>query len=501
MMDHNAIAGLCRPSGPADGATAIRVSRRDLFGQMATGIGAAALGSLLSADSAAAETNSAAGRGGLAGFPNFAPKAKRVIFLFQSGAPSQMDLFDYKPKLADLRGTELPESIRQGQRLTGMTSRQSSFPIAPSLFRFAQHGKSGAWVSELLPHTAKMVDELCFVKSLHTEAINHDPAITFCQTGAQLAGRPSIGSWLAYGLGSESQDLPAFVVLISQGSGNKGDQPLYDRLWGSGFLPSRYQGVKFRSTGDPVLFLSNPEGIDGRVRREMLDDVTALNRLNLREQGDPEIATRISQYELAMRMQTSVPELADLAGEDERTLGRYGPEVKRRGSYAYNCLLARRLAERGVRFVQLFHRGWDQHTSLPKQLAAQCQDTDQPTAALIADLKERGLLDDTLVVWGGEFGRTVYCQGTLTADDYGRDHHPRCFTVWLAGAGVKAGMSWGQTDEFSYNITADAVHVHDLHATILNLLGIDHTKLTFKFQGRHYRLTDVEGRIVKEILA
>jgi hypothetical protein len=479
----------------------IELSRRDLLGQMATGIGAAALSTLLAAENSGAETTGAKAHGGLAGMPNFAPKAKRVIFLFQSGAPSQMDLFDYKPKLADLRGKELPDSIRQGQRLTGMTSRQSSFPIAPSLFRFAQHGKCGAWVSELLPHTAKIVDELCFIKSLHTEAINHDPAITFCQTGAQLAGRPSIGSWLAYGLGSETQDLPAFIVLVSQGSGNTGDQPLYDRLWGSGFLPSRYQGVKFRSTGDPVLFLSNPEGVDAKSRREMLDDVAALNRLNLREQGDPEIATRISQYELAMRMQRSVPELADFSGEDERTFGRYGPEVQRRGSYAYNCLLARRLAERGVRFVQLFHRGWDQHTSLPKQLAAQCRDTDQPTAALIADLKERGLLDDTLVVWGGEFGRTVYCQGTLTAEDYGRDHHPRCFTVWMAGAGIKSGFSWGQTDDFSYNISENAVHVHDLHATILHQLGIDHTKLTFKFQGRQYRLTDVEGRVVREVLA
>ncbi len=467
------------------------VSRRDLLGQMATGIGATALGTLLARDSAAAESPPV----------HFAPKAKRVIFLFQSGAPSQLDLFDYKPALANLRGSELPESIRQGQRLTGMTSRQASFPIAPSRFEFAQHGKCGAWVSELLPHTAKIVDELCFIRSLHTEAINHDPAITFCQTGAQLAGRPSIGAWLSYGLGSENENLPAFVVLVSQGSGNKGDQPLYDRLWGSGFLPSKYQGVKFRSVGDPVLFLSNPEGLDAARRREMLDDVAALNRLNEQRYRDPEIATRIAQYELAFRMQTSVPELVDLSGEDEKTMSAYGPEVSRRGSYAYNCLLARRLAERGVRFVQLFHRGWDQHTSLPKQIAAQASDTDQPTAALIADLKERGLLDDTLVVWGGEFGRTVYCQGTLTAEDYGRDHHPRCFTVWLAGAGTRSGFSFGQTDDFSYNIAANPVHVHDLHATILHLLGIDHTRLTFKYQGRHYRLTDVFGNVVREVLA
>jgi hypothetical protein len=465
-------------------------SRRDLLGHMATGLGATALGTLLAADSPAAEQPAL----------HFAPKAKRVIFLFQSGAPSQIDLFDHKPELADLRGTELPDSIRQGQRLTGMTSRQSSFPVAPSRFHFAQHGKSGAWMSELLPHTSQVVDDLCFVRSLHTEAINHDPAITFCQTGAQIAGRPSIGAWLSYGLGSENENLPAFVVLVSQGSGNKGDQPLYDRLWGSGFLPSKYQGVKFRSVGDPVLFLSNPEGIEAAGRREMLDDVAALNRLNEQRYRDPEIATRIAQYELAFRMQTSVPELVDFSGEDERTLAAYGPEVSRRGSYAYNCMLARRLAERGVRFVQLFHRGWDQHTSLPKQITAQCSDADQPTAALIADLKERGLLDDTLVVWGGEFGRTIYCQGTLTADDYGRDHHPRCFTVWLAGAGVKPGFSFGQTDDFSYNIAADPVHVHDLHATILHLLGIDHTRLTFKYQGRHYRLTDVHGRVVNEIL-
>jgi hypothetical protein len=381
-----------------------------------------------------------------------------------------------------------------------MTSRQDRFPVAATRFRFARHGQSGATVSELLPHTAAVADRLCFIKSMHTEAINHDPAITFCQTGAQIAGRPSIGSWLSYGLGTENQDLPAFVVLISQGSGNKGDQPLYDRLWGSGFLPSKYQGVKFRSTGDPVLFLSDPEGIDKTARREMLDDVAALNRLNEQKYHDPEIATRIAQYELAFRMQTSVPELTDLSDEDEKTLDAYGPEVSRRGSYAYNCLLARRLAERGVRFVQLFHRGWDQHTTLPKQITAQCGDTDQPTAALISDLKHRGLLDDTLIVWGGEFGRTVYCQGPLTAEDYGRDHHPRCFTVFLAGAGIKPGFTLGQTDDFSYNITADPTHVHDLHATLLHLLGIDHTRLTFKYQGRHYRLTDVHGNIVQQIL-
>jgi hypothetical protein len=469
------------------------ITRRDLFGHMASGIGGAALATLLGRDCFAAEE--------AATFPNFPAKAKRVIYLFQSGAPSQLDLFDHKPQLADLRATELPDSIRQGQRLTGMTSRQTSFPVAPTKFKFAQHGKSGAWLSELLPHTAKVADELCFIKSLYTEAINHDPAVTFFQTGNQLAGRPSIGSWLAYGLGSENQNLPAFVVLVSQGSGNPTDQPLYDRLWGSGFLPSRYQGVKFRSKGDPVLYLSDPPGIDSATRRAMLDDLKKLNQLNLQDYGDPEIATRISQYELAFRMQSSVPELIDISSEDAQTLEAYGPEVSRPGSYAYNCLLARRMAERGVRFVQLFHRGWDQHLTLPKQIAGQCRDTDQPTAALIADLKQRGLLDDTLVIWGGEFGRTVYCQGTLTAEDYGRDHHPRCFTAWLAGAGVKPGTSFGQTDDFSYNVAENGVHVHDFHATILHLLGIEHTRLTFKFQGRDYRLTDVHGKVVKEILS
>ena len=433
--------------------------------------------------------------------PHFKPRAKRVIYLFQSGAPSQMELFDHKPKLAELRGTELPDSIRQGQRLTGMTSRQTSFPVAPCKFKFAQHGKSGSWVSELMPHTAKVADELCFIKSLHTEAINHDPAVTFFQTGNQLAGRPSIGSWLAYGLGSENADLPAFVVMVSQGSGNKADQPLYDRLWGSGFLPTKYQGIKFRSAGDPVLFLSNPEGVTPAARRQVLDDLAKLNGLKQQETGDPEIATRIAQYEMAFRMQTSVPELTNIADEPQSVLDLYGPEVKKPGTFAYNCLLARRMAERGVRFVQLFHRGWDQHVKLPTQIVGQAKDTDQPSAALVTDLKQRGLLDDTLIVWGGEFGRTVYCQGPLTADDYGRDHHPRCFTIWMAGGGVKPGMSLGATDDFSYNIAERPVHVHDLHATILHTLGIDHTRLTFKFQGRYYRLTDVHGKLVEEVLA
>jgi hypothetical protein len=473
------------------------LTRRHFLGRTATGIGLAALAALLNDDLRAAPEST----GGLPGLPHFAPKAKRVIYLFQSGAPSQMDLFDYKPKLQGLRGSELPDSVRKGQRLTGMTATQTSFPVAPSKFAFAQHGKSGAPVSELLPHTAKVVDELCFIRSMHTEAINHDPAVTFFQTGHQLAGRPSMGAWLAYGLGSANQDLPAFVVMISQGSGNPNDQPLYDRLWGSGFLPSKYQGIKFRSVGDPVLYLSNPPGLDDAGRRRMLDDLARLNQLKLEETGDAEIATRIAQYEMAYRMQASVPELTDVSKEPEHVFRMYGPDARKPGTYAAKCLLARRLAERGVRFIQLFHRGWDQHTSLPRQIAGQCRDTDQASAALVLDLKQRGLLDETLVVWGGEFGRTVYCQGHLTADDYGRDHHPRCFTIWLAGGGIKAGASHGQTDEFSYNIVQDPVHVHDLHATLLHLLGIDHKRLTFKFQGRHHRLTDVFGNVVQEVLA
>jgi hypothetical protein len=430
----------------------------------------------------------------------FAPTAKRVIYLFQSGAPSQLDLFDYKPALDAQRAKELPDSIRQGQRLTGMTATQTSFPVAPSLFKFAQHGQSRAWVSELMPHTAKVVDSLCFIKSMNTEQINHDPAVTFCQTGFQLAGRPSIGSWLAYGLGSDNQELPAFVVMISQGSGNRSDQPLYDRLWGSGFLPGKYQGVKFRAGSDAVLYLSNPPGVDPAMRRRYLDDLAQLNQDNLHEYNDPEIATRVSQYEMAFKMQTSVPELTDLSKEPQSTFDLYGPDARKPGTFAANCLLARRLAERNVRFIQLFHRGWDQHNNLPIQIRGQARDTDQASAALIADLQQRGLLQDTLVVWGGEFGRTVYSQGKLTADDYGRDHHPRCFTIWMAGGGVKPGLTFGETDDFSYNIVRDPVDIHDLHATILRTLGIEHTKLTFKYQGRHFRLTDVKGRVVNEVL-
>jgi hypothetical protein len=470
-------------------------TRRYFLQRTGLGLGSIALASLLGDDARAQQ-----GVGGLPGLPHFAPKAKRVIYLFQSGAPSQMDLFDHKPQLHNLRGAPLPDSVRRGQRLTGMTATQERFPIAPSKYRFARHGKSGAWISELMPHLSTVADELCFIKSMHTEAINHDPAITFFQSGAPLAGRPSMGAWLAYGLGSENRDLPAFVVMISQGSGNPADQPLYDRLWGSGFLPSQYQGVKFRSVGDPVLFLSNPDGVDAPTRRRMLDDLGRLNQMRLEATGDPEIRTRIAQYELAYRMQTSVPDLTDISREPRNVLDMYGPEVRTPGSYAHNCLLARRLTERGVRFVQLFHRGWDQHTNLPRQITGQARDTDQPSAALIKDLKARGLLDDTLVLWGGEFGRTVYCQGTLTADNYGRDHHPRCFTFWLAGGGIKPGMTWGATDEFSYNVVENPVHVHDLHATMLHCLGIDHRRLTYRYQGRNHRLTDVHGNVVEEIL-
>lgn len=466
-------------------------SRRDVFSSMGRSLASVAVNSLLGEGARAGEA--------LPGIPHFAPKAKRVIYLFQFGGPSQIDMFDPKPGLAKLQGTDLPASIRMGQRLTAMTAGQSTFPVAASQFRFAQHGASGAWFSDLLPYTSKIADEICIVRSMQTEQINHDPGITFCQTGFQLAGRPSIGAWLSYGLGTENQDLPAFIVMTSKG-GKLGDQPLADRLWGSGFLPTRYQGVKFRSGADPVLYLSNPPGIDGSVRRRFLDDLKDLNQSRLETSNDPEISTRIAQYEMAFRMQTSVPELTDLSGEPDSTFGMYGPEARKPGTFASNCLLARRLAERGVRFIQLFHRGWDQHVGLPENIRYQCQATDQPSAALVQDLKQRGLLDDTLVVWGGEFGRTVYCQGKLTNTDYGRDHHPRCFTIWMAGGGVRPGMTYGSTDDFSYNITENPVHVHDLHATILHTLGIDHTKLTYKFQGRHYRLTDVHGRVVKEIL-
>jgi hypothetical protein len=463
-----------------------------LFGRATYGIGVAALASLL--------RGGGSSHRGLPGIPHFSPRAKRVIYLFQSGGPSQMELFDYKPRLAEFAGTNLPESVRRGQRLTGMSATQSSFPVVPSMYSFAQYGQSGAWVSELLPHTAMVADRLCFIKSVHTEAINHDPAVTFFMTGAQIAGRPSLGSWLAYGLGTETADLPAFVVMISPGQGG-GGQPLYDRLWGSGFLPTQYQGVKFRSVGDPVLFLSDPPGVDRGARRQYLDALGEINQLAHDEFGDPEIQTRIAQYEMAFRMQASVPELVDLSNEPARTFELYGEDARKPGTYAANCLLARRLAERGVRFIQLFHRDWDHHGNLPSGIVRRTKDTDQASAALISDLGERGMLDDTLVIWGGEFGRTVYCQGRLTKDDYGRDHHPRCFTMWLAGGGIAPGKTIGATDDYCYNITEDPVHVHDVQATILHCLGIDHTRLTYKFQGRWFRLTDVHGEVVKKALA
>ena len=470
------------------------MTRRHFFRRSGLGLGTAALASLLQ-ESGLAQSDEAK----LA--PHFAPKAKRVIYLFQSGGPSQLDLFDAKPHLEKYRGQNLPESIRKGQRLTGMTAYQSTFPTAPSMFKFAPHGQSGAVLSELLPQTAKMADDICLIKSMHTEQINHDPAITFALTGFQLAGRPSMGAWISYGLGSENKDLPAFVTMVSLGTGNTGDQPLYDRLWGSGFLPSRYQGVKFHNNQERVLFLSNPSGINNEVRRRFLDDLAKLNQKNAEAVGDPEILSRVAQYEMAYRMQSSVPELTDLSKEPEATFERYGPDAKKPGTYAANCILARRLAERGVRFIQLFHRGWDQHNNCPKQVRNQARDTDQPTAALLQDLQERGLLEDTLVIWGGEFGRTVYSQGKLTEDNYGRDHHPRCFTVWLAGGGIKGGQTIGETDDFSYNITRDPISTFDLNATILHCLGLDHTRLTYKFQGRYYRLTDVQGEVVKQVLA
>jgi hypothetical protein len=484
-----------------------QVNRRLFLRHSGIGLGAAALGSLLECDGrlARAEDGSSdkfakpgQATGGLRGLPHFAPKAKRVIYLFQSGAPSQIDLFDYKPALAPRRGIELPASIRMGQRITTMTSGQKSLPVAPSIFRFARHGQSGVWLSELLPHTAAIVDDICIIRSMQTEAINHDPAITFVQTGSQLSGRPSMGAWVAYGLGSVNQDLPAFVVLLSRG---RTDQPLYERLWGSGFLPTRYQGVKLRGGKEPVLYLANPAGCSRPTKRQMLDDIAALDDLHHAQCGDPEILNRVSQYELAYRMQASVPELTDLSGEPRSVIDLYGPDVHKPGSYAANCLLARRLAERGVRFIQLYHMGWDQHDNLPSQIRAQCHDTDQPSAALIKDLKQRGLLEDTLVIWGGEFGRTIYSQGELTATNYGRDHHPRCFTIWMAGGGIKPGLTVGETDEFSYNIVLDPVEVYDLNATILHLLGVEHTRLTYRFQGRDFRLTDVHGRVVAPILS
>lgn len=514
------------------------ITRRHFFGRSAVGLGSVALSSLVIAGERGAGENLAGERvrgaslsgaaikgndtGGaeLSGPSNqpatglhFPAKAKRIIYLFQSGGPAQQDLFEYKPLLNEKNGEQLPSHIHRGQRLTGMTSNQSSIPLAGSVFKFARHGKSGEWMSELLPHTAKIVDDLCIVKSMYTEAINHDPAITFFQTGSQIAGRPAMGSWLSYGLGSMNENLPSFVVLVSA---NQGGQPLYARLWDSGFLDSRYQGVRLRSGKEPVLYLSNPDGICQSGRRAMLDKLQALNRLQFQQQLDPEIESRIAQYEMAYRMQTSIPEVTDVSQEPEETFTLYGQDARKPGTYAANCLLARRLAEKGVRFIQLYHQGWDQHNNLPKAIRNQALETDQASAALITDLKRRGMLEDTLVIWGGEFGRTSYCQGKLTATNYGRDHHPRCFTLWMAGGGVRAGHTYGRTDDYCYNLVdADgnplnptkhvfvpgAVHVHDLQATILRLMGIDHRRLTLKFQGRRFRLTDVHGHVVEDLIA
>src|SRR3954468_2563684 len=482
---------------------ALEMTRRQLFGVSAQGIGIAALASLLGPELLAAgpEAQAAASKtGGLAGLPHFAPKAKRVIFLHQSGGPSQLETFDYKPGLAEYQGTQIPDSVRQGQRVA-QTMGQLSLPIAKSQFAFAQHGQSGAWVSELLPHTAKIVDDLTIIKTMYTDAINHDPAITLIQTGFQQPGRPSMGAWMSYGLGSENQTLPAFVVLLSQAHAINADQPLFSRLWGSGFLPSSYQGLRFRAGAAPVLFLEDHHSVVKTTRRQMLDAIAQLNTMKEEAYGDPEIDARIAQYEMAYRMQTSVPELMDLSKEPEAVFEMYGPESRKAGTYAANCLLARRLAERDVRFIQLYHRGWDQHNDLPRDLALQCKGTDQPTAALITDLKQRGLLDDTLVVWGGELGRTVFSRGKLTGGNYGRDHHPRNFCMWVAAGGMKRGAVIGETDEFSYNVTSDPVTVYDLQATILRTLGIDHKKLTYRFQGRDFRLTDVHGEVVDKMLA
>ena len=476
------------------------LSRRAFLNCFGLGLGGLALAQLLHPRGLQAAP-AIAGPGDLGvlnGQLHFPAKAKRVIYLFMAGGPSQIETFDYKPVLNQRNGEQLPDSVRQGQRLTGMSGNQSSLPLAGSRYKFARHGSNGVWVSELLPHTASVVDDLCLVRSLYTEAINHDPAITFFQTGSQISGRPSIGSWVHYGLGSDNANLPAFVVLITPG---KVDQPLYARLWGSGFLPSRHQGVQFRSGKDPVLYLNNPDGVTPENRRLLLDRLKELHQHAADQLGDAEVDARIAQYEMCYRMQSSVPEVMDLAGEKPETFDLYGQDARKPGTFAANCLLARRLAEKGVKFIQLYHQGWDQHGDLPKGIAVQCRETDQACAGLLTDLKQRGLLQDTLVVWGGEFGRTSYSQGKLTADNYGRDHHPRCFTVWLAGGGVKPGLVYGETDDFSYNVTRDGVHVHDFHATLLRLLGVDHEQLTYPYQGRRFRLTDVAGKVVEPLLA
>jgi len=473
---------------------ALRINRRKFLSRLSLGIGSVALGSLLIPDLFKGGEEESI----MAGLPHFAPRAKRIIYLFQNGAPSQLDLFDYKPLLQKMQGEDLPASIRNGQRLTGMTADQVKFPLAGTVFQFNQYGQSRAWLSELLPHTAGVVDDICFIKTMYTEAINHDPALTFFQTGAQQGNRPSMGSWLSYGLGSENKNLPAFCVLLSKGKGN--GQGVYSKLWSNGFLDSIHQGVQFSSGENPVLYLSDPASMTRDDRRKMLDKIAELNDDSYKEFGDPEIATKIQQYEMAYRMQTIVPEITDTSKEPEDTLKLYGPECLVPGTFAANCLLARKLSESGVRFVQLYHQGWDGHNNLPGEIKGQAKDVDQASAGLITDLKQRGLLDETLVIWGGEFGRTNYCQGKLTKDSYGRDHHPRCFTVWMAGGGVRPGV-YGETDDFGYNIARDPVHVHDFHATVLYLMGLDHEKLTFKHQGRRYRLTDVAGKVVNGLIA
>jgi hypothetical protein len=475
----------------------LNINRRHFLSNLSIGLGSAALGSLLIPDLFTGSKDAEADF--LPGIPHFAPKAKRVIYLFQNGAPSQLESFDYKPMLTKLMGQDLPESIRKGQRLTGMTSSQKKFPLVGSYYKFNQYGQSGAWVSELFPHMSNIVDDICIVRSMHTEAINHDPALTFFQTGAQQGNRPSMGSWVSYGLGTENKNLPTFCVLLSRGKGN--GQGVYSKLWSNGFLDPIHQGVQFSSGENPILYLQDQEGIDRNARRSMLDKVATLNEMEYKKFGDPEIATKIKQYEMAYRMQTAVPEILDVSKEPDDIVKLYGSDCLVPGTYAANCLLARKLSENGVRFVQLYHQGWDQHGNLPDEMRGQAKDVDQSSAALITDLKQRGLLDETLVIWGGEFGRTNYCQGKMTADNYGRDHHPRCFSIWMAGGGIKPGIVYGETDEFGYNIVSNPVHVHDFQATVLNQLGFDHERLTFRSQGRRYRLTDVEGKVVRDILA
>ena len=471
------------------------LTRRHFLGKVSLGLGSVALGSLLIPDLFSNKEDTVQ----TLGLPHFAPKAKRVIYLFQNGAPSQLESFDYKPLLNKMTGEELPASIRMGQRLTGMTSGQAKFPLVGSHFKFSQHGKSGAWVSEIFPNIANVVDDICIIRSMHTEAINHDPALTFMQTGAQQGNRPSMGAWLSYGLGSENKNLPAYCVLLSRGRGN--GQGVYSKLWTNGFLDSVHQGVQFSSSEERVHYLKDPEGRDRADRRKMLDNLAQLNQMNYQEFGDPEIQTRVQQYEMAYRMQTAVPELTDLTKEPDAIIKMYGADCLVPGTYAANCLLARKLSEAGTRFVQLYHQGWDQHGNMTGEMPLQAQDVDRATAALIMDLKQRGLLDETLVIWGGEFGRTNYCQGTFSKENYGRDHHPRAYTIWMAGGGVKPGITYGETDEFGYNIVRDPVHVNDFHATVLHLMGLNHEQLNFKHLGRRYRLTDVAGKVVEGILA